>query len=430
MPFELAPQAPRRIAVIGGGISGMGAAHALSRHHHVVLYETGTRLGGHARTVLAGKRGDQPVDTGFIVFNRVNYPHLARLFDDLEVPVVRSDMSFGASVRGGWLEYGLRDLTALSAQKRNLARPEFWAMLRDVARFNAQAPAACAGRDLTIGDLIETLRLGPWFRDYYLTPLSGAIWSTPTARILDFPAEPLIRFFQNHNLMQVSGQHQWWTVQGGSVQYVRRLRAALDRRGVDIRLGAEATEVTRPGPLVRVKVKGAEVEGFDAVVMACHSDQALALLGDAAPGERQPLSAIRYQPNRAILHADPSVMPQRRKVWSSWNYRDHAGAEDRIALTYWMNALQPIPKDDPLFVTLNPGAAIREELIQDEVTFAHPLYDTAALDAQTAIRAQNGTRNTWFAGAWMRNGFHEDGLASGLEVAEAILAQPVLMAAE
>lgn len=432
MPFETRRAAPKRIAVIGGGISGLGAAHLLADSHRVVLFEAENRLGGHARTVLAGRRGDQPVDTGFIVFNHVNYPHLTRLFDELGVPTAKSNMSFGASIDGGRIEYGLASVRAIFAQKRNYARPAFLKMVRDILRFNAQARGALHGADMTIGELTYKLGLGDWFRDYYLAPFSGAIWSTPTSKILDFPAEALVRFFENHALMNYTDQHQWYTVQGGSVEYVRRLSDSLYARGVDIRLGADVDAVRRNPVGVEVKVPGAGWEGFDEVVFATHSDDTLRLLADPTGVERTALSAIRYQPNEAVLHADTNLMPKRRLCWSSWVYTQGKGeVADRIGLTYWMNSLQPIPMDDLHFVTLNTTQSIREELIYDQATFRHPVYDVAALAAQETVRAINGQNRTWFCGAWMKNGFHEDGLSSAVDVAEGIAAiKPLEIAAE
>ena len=415
MPFD---ERPRRIAVIGGGISGLGAAWGLRDDARVTLFEAAPRLGGHARTVIAGRRGDQPVDTGFIVWNEVNYPELVRLFAELDVPVARSDMGFGASLRGGRTEYALHGLGSLFAQASNAVNPGFLGMLRDILRFNAHA-VRVAGDDraMTIRDLLDRLGTGARFRDDYLLPMSGAIWSTPCAGILDFPAAALVRFFDNHNLLRTSGQHQWLTVRGGSVEYVRRLAARLVEAGVELRTGAPVRSVTRTGAGVEVRAAGGEAELFDEVVLATHADDTLALLSDADAEERAALSAVRYQPNRAVLHADPSVMPRRRRCWASWVYTDCEGPGDRIGLTYWMNSLQPIPKDDPLFVTLNGVRPIREELIHDEVEFRHPVYDRAALAAQDRIAGMQGRRGTWFCGAWMRNGFHEDGLASGLDVA-------------
>ena len=422
MPFEYDTFPRQKIAVIGGGISGMGAAHNLARSHDVTLFEAEPRLGGHARTVIAGKNGDQPVDTGFIVFNYANYPNLAELFARLDVPVTKSRMSFGASIGGGRLEYGLASLDALFAQRRNLAEPRFWRMIRDILRFNRSGLAlAKSDPALTIGAFLDRLGTGPWFRDCYLAPLSGAIWSTPTDKIMDFPAHAMMRFFENHALLGLTGQHQWYTVQGGSVSYVSRLQRALVTGGVEIRTGTPVQAVRR-GPLgAEVKVTGAAWQAFDAVVMATHSDDSLRMLDDPTPEERAVLGAVAYQPNRIVLHADAAIMPKRRQVWSSWVYtEDAAASSDRIDLTYWMNSLQPIPQDDPHFVTLNSKRTIREELIYDEVVLRHPVYDLAALDAQDKARAMNGQNATWFCGAWMRHGFHEDGLASGIEVAQRI----------
>lgn len=393
----------------------------LADSHHVTLFEAEPRLGGHARTIIAGKRGDQPVDTGFIVFNYANYPHMAALFERLDVPVVKSTMSFGASLKGGELEYALTSLAALFAQKRNIANPKFLGMVRDIMRFNARALDVAQDRSLTTGQFLEKLGTGEWFRDYYLLPLSGAIWSTPVEQIMEFPAHAMIQFFENHALLNTTGQHQWYTVQGGSVEYVRRLGDALRAQGVMFRLGTPVDAVRRPDLGVEIKVKGGEWQHFDEVIFATHSDDSLSLISDATAGERANLGAIAYQPNDIVLHADPSVMPRRKVVWSSWNYTEIMGKQtDRIDLTYWMNSLQPIPKDDPHFVTLNSTRPIREDLIYDRVTLRHPVYDLTALEAQKRVRAANGTRNTWFCGAWMRHGFHEDGLASAVDVVDAL----------
>ena len=430
--LNTAPTQDRRIAVIGAGISGMGAAHMLSPDHHVTLFESGARIGGHARTVMAGKNGDQPVDTGFIVFNYANYPHLAALFAELDVPVVKSNMSFGASIDGGRLEYALTSLNAMFAQRRNLVNPRFIGMLRDVVKFNKNALVLAQDTSLTLRDFLAKLGTGDYFRDYYLLPLSGAIWSTPVEKIMDFPAHALIRFFENHALLGYSGQHQWYTVQGGSISYVNRLEAAMKQAGVDIRLNAAIQGVRRDGQGVEVKTHGGAWERFDEVVMATHSDDSLAMLTDANMAEQQALGAVAYQPNDIVLHADTEIMPKRRATWASWVYTEDAAVKsDRIDLTYWMNSLQPIPHDDPHFVTLNTKRTIREELIYDQVTLRHPVYDLAALDAQKAVRSMNGQNNTWFCGAWMRHGFHEDGLSSAVDVVDAIRSKsPKAMAAE
>jgi predicted NAD/FAD-binding protein len=277
---------------------------------------------------------------------------------------------------------------------------------------------------MTIGGLLSALGTGAYFRDYYILPFSGAIWSTPTSGIMDFPADALVRFFQNHHLMQLSGQHQWYTVRGGSVQYVQRLQAELARQGVDLRLNTPVQGVQRQDGRVQLRSHGDEWEAFDDVVMAAHSDQSLAMLADAEGAERAALGAVRYQPNDMVLHADASVMPKSRKCWASWSYVEGAnGPQDKIDLSYWMNSLQPIPQNDPMFVTLNSAKPIREDLIYDSETFHHPVYDLGALAAQKTIAAMNGARNTWFCGAWMKNGFHEDGISSAWDVAKAISAR-------
>jgi predicted NAD/FAD-binding protein len=421
MPFDTIAAAPKRIAVIGAGISGMGAAYLLSQANHVTLFEAEPRLGGHARTVIAGKRGDQPVDTGFIVYNKANYPHVTALFDDLGVPVVPSNMSFGASIKGGKLEYALTSIDAIFAQRKNIGRPKFLRMLRDINRFNTRASEAASDPSISISDFLDNLGTGSWFRDHYLLPLTGAIWSTPVTRMNDFPAQAMIRFMKNHALLGYGGQHQWYTVKGGSIQYVDRLAARLKKQNVDIRLGAPIASVCRSDEGAEITPKGGIPEQFDEVIFATHSDTSLSLLSDASPQERAALAAIRYQPNEAVLHSDVSMMPKRRKVWASWVYcEDETKNSDRIDLTYWMNSLQPIPHDDPLFVTLNSNRPIREELIHDTVTFQHPVYDVAALQGQDAIRQMNGTNHTWFCGAWMKNGFHEDGYSSAVDVATAL----------
>ena len=411
----------QKIAIIGAGISGMGAAHMLGRDNRVTLFEAEKRLGGHARTVMAGQHGNQPVDTGFIVFNYANYPHMAALFEELDVPVVKSNMSFGASINGGALEYALTSIDALFAQRKNAVNPKFLRMVRDIFHFNKNALRVASDRSLTLADFLAKLGTGEWFRDYYLLPLSGAIWSTPTEKIMDFPAHAMIQFFENHALLNHTGQHQWYTVDGGSREYVRRLETSLRDKKVDLRLGAAVQSVTRTGGKVHLRTWGGDVEIFDQVIFGTHSDDTLKMIVDASVEETKALSAIAYQSNDIVLHADASIMPKRRKTWASWVYtEDDTAQSDRIDLTYWMNSLQPIPMDDPHFVTLNTRRAIRDDKIYDQVTLRHPVYDLAALAAQEQVRSFNGTNNTWFCGAWMRHGFHEDGLASAVDVVQAL----------
>ena len=424
MPFETGTAVPKKIAVIGAGISGMGAAHALANDHRVVLFEAENRLGGHARTRMAGKNRDQAVDTGFIVFNYANYPNLTKLFDHLDVPVIKSNMSFGASFSGGRMEYGLASLNALFAQRSNIASPKFLRMVRDILRFNAKGLEASQDHRMTIGELLKKLNLSDYFRDHYLLPFSGAIWSTPKEKILDFPAYAMMRFFDNHALLGATGQHQWYTVDGGSQEYVTRLGADMVQRGIDIRLGAPIDAVRRTEAGAEVKTHGADWETFDDVVFATHSDDSLRMLSDATEAEKSVLGAVRYQPNKIVLHSDTSIMPKRRQVWSSWIYSEDAQRTDKeINLTYWMNSLQPWLKGEDMMVTLNTTRPIKEELIWDEVTLQHPVYDLEAIAAQEAAAAMNGTNRTWFCGAWMKNGFHEDGLSSGLDVVQALNAR-------
>lgn len=407
----------KKIAVIGGGISGLSTAYYLSENHNVTLYEADDRLGGHARTILAGKNGDQPVDTGFIVFNYATYPNLTRLFRDLNVPVIKSDMSFCASINEGAVEYGLNSLRALFAQKRNLLRPQFHRMILDVLRFGKQAGEAAMSDDVTIAELVENLGLSRAFRDWYLLPMCGAIWSTPIDEIDAFPAKSVVRFFQNHALLAGSEKRQWWTVKGGSIEYVRRLETALLARGCEIRAGAAVQHACRHDLGVTVTAAG-QRQRFDEIVLACHTGQALSVLGDDIKcEEKNALSAIRYQPNIAVLHADPGQMPKQRACWSSWAYRSQKGA---VGVTYWMNSLQGIDQSDPLFVTLNPACPIRAERVYDTVEFAHPVYDRKALAAQKIIHTIQGQNRTWFAGAWNRHGFHEDGIASAMRIVRAM----------
>ncbi len=417
MSFDQQSIRPQRIAVIGAGISGLAAAYLLAPHHAVTVFEAAPRLGGHARTVMAGHRGDRPVDTGFIVFNYANYPHLTQMFQKLDVPVAKSDMSFGASINDGQIEYGLRDLNALTAQRRNLLRPGFARMLRDILRFNAQAEALAKDDTTTIGELMQQLRLGDWFQRYYLMPLCGAIWSTPPAEMRAFPARPIMQFFRNHALLSNSGQHQWWTVDGGSIEYVRRLESHLRACGVTLLPGTPVKSVTRTGAQSIVATGSAAHEPFDQVIFACHSDQALRLLAQPTVQERAALSAIRFQDNEVILHRDISQMPRRRAVWSAWVYKaDTSQSAPAMGVTYWMNRLQNIPESDPLFVSLNPARPIPEHLIYDQKTFRHPVFDAAALAAQRQLAAIQGQNNTWFAGAYTRHGFHEDGFASAARI--------------
>lgn len=410
-----------KIAIVGTGISGLGAAYLLNPDHEITVYESAARVGGHSRTVTVDYDGQSiPVDTGFIVFNRLNYPNLTGLFETLGVATHESNMSFAATIRQGWLEWGARSLDSVFGQRRNILRPRFALLVRDVMKFNSNAEAAVASNPhFTLDQLITHLGLGDWFRRFYLLPMAGAIWSCPLGEMLRFPAQTLVRFFANHHLLSVTGQPQWYTVTGGSQEYVSRLVAPFAHR---IRTACGAVSVTRPKDDKDGKVIVRDAQGgcetYDHVVMACHGDQALALLTDADDRERAALSPFRYQKNIAVLHRDESLMPLRRRCWASWVYTSDGDSDHpRITVTYWMNLLQKIDARCPLFVSLNPARDIPDHLVFDRHEFDHPVFDAAAIAAQPQVQALQGARQTWFCGAHLRHGFHEDGLWSAVTVA-------------
>jgi len=407
-----------RIAIVGTGISGLGAAYLLNPHHDITVYEKAARIGGHTRTVTVSYNGTKiPVDTGFIVFNRRNYPNLTGLFHYLDVPTHESDMTFAATIGEGWLEWGAKNVNAIFGQRRNLLRPGFFRLLRDVIRFNGHALNTVEKHPrISLGELIELLNLGDWFRRYYLLPMAGAIWSCPPQQMLDFPAMSFVRFFENHGLLSVSGQPQWYTVTGGSQEYVRRLTQSFTSR---IRTGCGVAEVARNSDGIEIRDDQGGVERYDHAILGCHADESLSILKDARSEERALLGAFRYQPNRAILHKDPSVMPKRNACWASWVYKaDVSTSELKISVSYWMNKLQGIDARFPLFVTLNPTQKIAPEHVFDEHIFYHPVFDAAAMAAQHGLSEIQGHQNTWYCGAYLRHGFHEDGLLSAVEIAK------------
>ena len=418
-----------KIAVIGGGIAGMGTAYALSEAHEVHLFERESRLGGHANTVDAHfGSATVPVDTGFIVYNQRNYPNLCGLFEHLEVPTKWSDMSFGLSVNGGQIEYACDNLDQIFAQRSNLLRPSFLRGLRDILRFNREAPEQLdsgALDGLTLAEFLEGNGYSAWFRDHFVLAMGGAIWSTPTAQMLDFPAASFVHFFRNHDLMNgMQPMQRWRTVDGGSREYVSRLAARFPGK---VHLRAEAVQVTRAGGQPRVRFADGSDAAFDQVVLACHGPQARAMLGDADTQEREILDSFRTAPNLAVLHSDPALMPKRRKVWSSWNFLsapDPARDANPVPVTYWMQRLQGIDPAYPLFVSLNPSRAIDPERIHRTFSYDHPVYDSRAFAAQQRIGTIQGQGGVWYAGAWLGYGFHEDGLRAGLAVAHALGARP------
>lgn len=424
----------RRIAIIGSGIAGLSSAWHLSAPGsdcRVTLYEAGDYLGGHTHTVdvtLPGPDGrphTQGVDTGFLVFNHRTYPELLKLFAELRVDTAPSDMSFSVQAEQGRLEWSGCNLDTVFAQRTNLFSPRFLGMLRELLRFNRRTTAlARSGSEAqlaqSIGDFLDAERFSDTFRRWYFLPMIGCIWSCPTEQMLKFPIATMIRFCHNHGLLQVSDRPQWHTVLGGARHYVNRIAARLP----DVRLSTPVHAVRRL-PEGGVIVTAADGEArYDEVVLACHSDQSLRLLGtDASADERAVLGAIRYHPNRAVLHTDEGQLPQRRKAWAAWNY-EHAGDAGRersgVCLHYLLNRLQPMPWTQPVIVSLNPVRQIRREHILGEYDYSHPVFDLAAIEAQRRLPAIQGRRHTWFCGAWTGYGFHEDGLKSGLAVVAAL----------
>lgn len=411
-----------RVAVVGTGISGLSAAWLLNQRHDVTVYERAERIGGHSNTILATVGGSRiAVDTGFIVFNRPAYPNLSALFEALEVPTHRSDMSFSVSLDEGKLEYSGSGLRGVFGQPRNLFRPRFWSMLRDLKRFYREAPedaSAAEIEQLSLGEYLAARRYGDAFRDEHLLPMASAIWSAPPAQMLSYPAASFIRFHDNHGLLQIAGRPDWETVTGGSRNYVQRLTASFSDR---IRLDTAICSVRRIAEGVLVTDSRGCTERYDHVVLATHADQALAALSDASEQEQELLGSFRYSRNLAVLHTDESFMPKRRAVWSSWNYvgtsrRDAAGT----SVTYWMNRLQDIASDRPLFVTLNPARPPRAGMLVHSEIYEHPIFDARAMAAQKKIWLLQSDRNTWYCGAHFGSGFHEDGLQAGLAVAEQI----------
>lgn len=413
----------RRIAVIGAGVAGLGAAWALARRHEVTVFDQEPRCGGHAHTNEVPDDGRPiPVDTGFIVYNDRNYPHLLRLFETLEVPTAASDMSFAVSLDGGRLEYSGANLNGLFAQRRNSLRPRFWSMLRDIRRFYRTAPdyaRDAATGVLSIGELLAREGYSAPFVEDHLMPMAAAIWSASRRDIAAYPAAAFIRFFENHGLLSLRDRPQWRTVVGGSREYVARLLAATP---AILRTGTAVRGVRRAqGGVVITDATGA-VGHFDEVVIATHADQALRLLEDADADEHRVLGAVTYSHNVAWLHEDARFMPRRRAAWSSWNYlQDGARAATApLCVTYWMNRLQPLATRRELFVTLNPPTPPRAALVHGRYAYEHPVFTPASSLAQGQSHALQGRRATWYCGAWLGHGFHEDGLQAGLWVAAAL----------
>ncbi len=415
-----------RVAIVGSGIAGLAAAHALRGKAEISLFEAGSYFGGHANTVDLTLDGvTHGVDTGFLVFNERTYPRLIRLFEDLGVATAKSDMSFSVQVPDAFgskpLEWSGSNLDSVFTQRGNLLRPRFWRMLRDLMRFNKLATqlaqADWGDRHQPLGAFLQVHGFSPEFRDWYLLPMIGCIWSSPSQDMLRFPVGALARFCHNHGLLQVADRPQWWTVAGGSREYVRKIVAPIH----DKRLNTAVRRIERNEYGVAVTTDGG-TEQFGRLVLATHPDQALALLSDASPRERAVLGDIKYRDNRAVLHTDASVLPRNERAWAAWNFEGAPAASgDPVCLHYLINRLQPLPWQRPVIVSLNPVRPIDPKHIAAEFDYAHPVFDAAALRAQSNLAQLQGRRGTWFCGAWAGYGFHEDGLVSGEAAAQSLL---------
>ncbi len=409
-----------KIAVVGSGIAGLSAAWLLARSaHQITVYEAADYAGGHSNTVdVSINNLHYPVDTGFLVHNDRTYPNLIALFKLLNIDTTASEMSFSVKLPHENLEWAGADLTTLFTQKRNLIRPQFWGMIRDILNFNKRAYellAKARGTTLTLGQLLTNEGYGQAFKDWYLLPMGAAIWSSPMDEMADFPAETFIQFCLNHGLLQIADRPQWKSIRGGSREYVKRLCADIG----DVRLSTPVISVTRTAQGVLVESSQSS-ELFDHVILATHTNQALQLLKDAHAQERDVLAAIRYQPNTAYLHTDINLMPKRRKAWSAWNYYtgDLQDGRRPVAVTYWLNRLQVLPFDRAVMVTLNPPVPPKPDETLKVIEYAHPLLDNKAYAAQQQLDAIQGLDRVSFCGAWAGYGFHEDGLKAGMAVAQ------------
>lgn len=413
----------KRIAIIGTGIAGSIAAHRLHEHCELTVFEADSRPGGHANTVSA-RVGDREfaVDTGFIVYNETTYPGLTDMFAELGVATQPSNMGFGVRDEASGLEYSCHTLRGMFAQPRNLLSPSFWSIWRDFLRFRRAAYRLLKERpddiEMTLGEFVDAGRYGRPFQRFLLYAMGGAIWSTEPSKVRDYPATTYLHFMANHRMIDPSGQPQWRTVVGGSREYVRKLTAPFADR---IRLGSPVRSLRRLDDGVEVKVAGRDPEHFDEVLVACHSDQALAMLDGATVAEREILGAIRYQPNEAVLHTDRSLLPRRRAAWAAWNMHLPATDSDLVAITYDMNMLQALDAPETICVTLNRSADIDPGMILGRFAYAHPQFDRAAVAAQRRWHQISGVDRIHYAGAYWRWGFHEDGLWSGVRASDSIL---------
>lgn len=411
-----------RIAIVGCGISGLGAGWLLDKEHDVVFYEAEHRVGGHARTVTV-KHGDKEidVDTGFIVFNYRNYPNLNGLFKLLDVPVKKSDMSFAAKLDSLNFEYSSKSLTGMFPTFLSLFDKRRWNIALGYKKFGTEAKKYLDNPDdATLEEFLRRLKVNKEFIDYFILPIGAAIWSCPLNTMRDYPAASFLRFFDHHGLLAYDEQPDWYTVDGGSRQYVERLRASLKTQ--DIRLSTPVRNVKKVGDKVEVTDNQGNLDRFDHVIMGTHADATMRILSEPTEQQADLLRHVRYQANHVILHADTSFMPRNRNCWASWVYNSQKDKDDSdlLSVSYWMNLLQGIDAHYPLIVSLNPLSRPKENLIFDERYFEHPIFDGPAVAAQERLAEVQGQNNIWLAGAWTKYGFHEDGLRSGVEIARAL----------
>ncbi|TVQ33199.1 MAG: FAD-dependent oxidoreductase [Phycisphaeraceae bacterium] len=414
------PPAPerRRIAIVGSGISGLLAAHLLHARHDITLFEKEDRLGGHTNTIEFERWGRRlAVDTGFIVCNRRNYPIFTGLLDELGVQTRPTTMSFSVRCDRTGFEYGGSSLNALFAQRRRIASPRFWRMVRNILKFGREAPEAAAACDdsVTLGDFLDASRYSDWFIERYILPMGGAIWSASRERIRDFPFRAFVHFFENHGMLLPGDRPQWLTIEGGSQRYVEKLAAPWKDR---IRTGAAVKRIERDAGGVTIKPAGGDAERFDEVVLAVHSDQALRLLADPTEFERMILGAIPYQSNEAVLHTDASLLPRRKLAWCAWNHHLDDAPGGRVGVTYCMNKLQGVRSPEPVCVTLNRTERIDPRTIIATIRYDHPVYSRESFEAQRRIGEISGENRTHYCGAWCGYGFHEDGARSAVRVAQ------------
>ena len=417
-----------KIAIIGAGISGLTAAYYLRRKHEVSVFEAADKIGGHTATVDVSRQGrDYAIDTGFIVFNDWTYPNFIELMDELGVESQPTEMSFSVRCESTGIEYGGNNLNAMFAQRRNLLRPSFHKMIRDILKFNREAirdlDNGDISQDATLGEYLRANRYGEAFVYQYILPMGCAIWSASTERMIDFPLRFFVQFFKNHGLLSVNNRPQWRVIKGGSRSYLDPLTEGFSQ---SIQLNANINRIRRLGDGVELIMSDGRVLAYDHVVLACHSDQALSLLGDASLAERSALQAIPYQRNEVVLHTDENLLPRKRIAWSSWNYLLRDRYQERAILTYNMNILQGIKSDSTFCVTLNATESISPAKIIDRFNYSHPVFSLDSVQATSLVEKINGNNNTWFAGAWLGNGFHEDGVVSGRQVAACINRLPAL----